>query len=245
MSDISQGSGWWLASDGRWYPPDLHPASRLPPSSFGTLGNDGPPPAAPKASAESRRRTAVALSLLIGGAFCGIAGLALFFVTGFAGLLGSTVYDTPVHVVIHCKTGDYYVYQEVGSQISGPGFSFSHTRFPTLMPQDVVVTGPHEEAVATWSASGSETITKSSEIFSNAVGFHVPVSGPYAVTVSSTSPTAVIIGPSLGTQFVEAAPWLILSGVGLPIALVGLVLLIIESNRRRRTNRQSDRDEPR
>ena len=129
------------------------------------------PTRCPKASAESRRRTAVALSLLIGGAFCGIAGLALFFVTGFAGLLGSTVYDTPVHVVIHCKTGDYYVYQEVGSQISGPGFSSGHTRFPTLMPQDVVVTGPREEAVATWSASGSETITKSSEIFSNAVGF--------------------------------------------------------------------------
>ena len=25
MSDMSQGPGWWLASDGRWYPPELHP----------------------------------------------------------------------------------------------------------------------------------------------------------------------------------------------------------------------------
>jgi len=23
MSDAAQGPGWWLASDGRWYPPDL------------------------------------------------------------------------------------------------------------------------------------------------------------------------------------------------------------------------------
>jgi hypothetical protein len=23
MSDIAQGPGWWLASDGRWYPPEL------------------------------------------------------------------------------------------------------------------------------------------------------------------------------------------------------------------------------
>src|SRR5580658_2572281 len=26
MSDISQGAGWWIASDSRWYPPDLHPS---------------------------------------------------------------------------------------------------------------------------------------------------------------------------------------------------------------------------
>lgn len=26
MSDVSQGAGWWLASDGRWYPPQSHPA---------------------------------------------------------------------------------------------------------------------------------------------------------------------------------------------------------------------------
>src|SRR5580692_8329821 len=23
MSDTSQGSGWWMASDGKWYPPEL------------------------------------------------------------------------------------------------------------------------------------------------------------------------------------------------------------------------------
>jgi hypothetical protein len=31
MSDVSQGPGWWLASDGRWYAPEQHP-------------NDAPPP---------------------------------------------------------------------------------------------------------------------------------------------------------------------------------------------------------
>jgi hypothetical protein len=28
MSDSSQGPGWWLASDGKWYPPELHPSRR-------------------------------------------------------------------------------------------------------------------------------------------------------------------------------------------------------------------------
>jgi hypothetical protein len=25
VSDISQGRGWWLAPDGKWYPPEAHP----------------------------------------------------------------------------------------------------------------------------------------------------------------------------------------------------------------------------
>jgi hypothetical protein len=31
MSDVSQGPGWWLASDGRWYAPEQHPNYRPPP----------------------------------------------------------------------------------------------------------------------------------------------------------------------------------------------------------------------
>jgi hypothetical protein len=28
MTDVSQGPGWWMASDHKWYPPELHPAVR-------------------------------------------------------------------------------------------------------------------------------------------------------------------------------------------------------------------------
>jgi hypothetical protein len=31
MSDVSQGPGWWLASDGRWYPPESQPNYVAPP----------------------------------------------------------------------------------------------------------------------------------------------------------------------------------------------------------------------
>ncbi len=31
MSDMSQGPGWWVASDGKWYPPHLHPDRIAPP----------------------------------------------------------------------------------------------------------------------------------------------------------------------------------------------------------------------
>jgi hypothetical protein len=33
MSDMSQGPGWWIASDGKWYPPHLHPSVRITESS--------------------------------------------------------------------------------------------------------------------------------------------------------------------------------------------------------------------
>lgn len=31
MSDMSQGPGWWVASDGKWYPPEQHPNYVAPP----------------------------------------------------------------------------------------------------------------------------------------------------------------------------------------------------------------------
>src|SRR5664280_498213 len=30
MSDVSQGEGWWQASDGKWYPPEQQPNDQLP-----------------------------------------------------------------------------------------------------------------------------------------------------------------------------------------------------------------------
>jgi hypothetical protein len=39
MTDTSQGQGWWLASDGKWYPPQSQVKTAPPP-----IGGYGPPP---------------------------------------------------------------------------------------------------------------------------------------------------------------------------------------------------------
>jgi uncharacterized RDD family membrane protein YckC len=49
MSDESQGPGWWLASDGKWYPPDQRPGAVVPPAPSQAsgppgYGTYGPPP---------------------------------------------------------------------------------------------------------------------------------------------------------------------------------------------------------
>jgi len=52
MSDTSQGPGWWLASDGRWYPPHLYssPAESPPiPSSWPAPDDRWSPPEHPAA----------------------------------------------------------------------------------------------------------------------------------------------------------------------------------------------------
>ena len=33
MSDRPQGEAWWLASDGKWYPPESHPSAQQPAAS--------------------------------------------------------------------------------------------------------------------------------------------------------------------------------------------------------------------
>jgi hypothetical protein len=50
MSDVSQGPGWWQASDGKWYAPEQHPAAQAPtPPPAGSPPAGSPPPAAPGA----------------------------------------------------------------------------------------------------------------------------------------------------------------------------------------------------
>jgi hypothetical protein len=38
VSDTSQGPGWWVASDGKWYPPQAAPGTQPPPPPRGTPG---------------------------------------------------------------------------------------------------------------------------------------------------------------------------------------------------------------
>jgi len=44
MSDKCEGPGWWIASDGKWYPPELHPSVREESTTVPSMqGLDGVP----------------------------------------------------------------------------------------------------------------------------------------------------------------------------------------------------------
>jgi hypothetical protein len=77
MSDTSGGPGWWLASDGRWYPPE----SWTPPpptpgaSPYAHLAAPGTPPFQGAPYAMPRRNNGLAVASLV----CSCAGVVPFF----------------------------------------------------------------------------------------------------------------------------------------------------------------------
>ena len=58
MSDVSQGEGWWVASDGRWYPPQDHPNDGAGSPSQGSV----PEASNDSAQEPSTERSAVAVA---------------------------------------------------------------------------------------------------------------------------------------------------------------------------------------
>ena len=69
MSDRPQGEGWWLASDGKWYPPESRPAPPAPPA----------PPWAytPQTRLSPGLHTAVRVFSYLTAGFAGLAVVAL------------------------------------------------------------------------------------------------------------------------------------------------------------------------
>jgi hypothetical protein len=55
MSDTSQGPGWWLATDGNWYPPERHP-DYTPTSDAATAASSDIPPTASDEAVDKVRR---------------------------------------------------------------------------------------------------------------------------------------------------------------------------------------------
>ena len=77
MSDTAQGAGWWQASDGKWYPPEAHPAARAAPTIPAA-----PVPGAFAPAASRQGMSGCAKALIIGGivAAVGVVGVIVLLV---------------------------------------------------------------------------------------------------------------------------------------------------------------------
>ena len=113
MSDTSQGSGWWQASDGKWYEPESNP-DRMPPSPVATAE-------APAAGSKPVMTSSAALGaddsgalrpvpnpmqwVMIGACAVGILGTLTTWITASAGffsvsLNGTSTDDGKIAVVL-------------------------------------------------------------------------------------------------------------------------------------------------
>jgi len=99
MSDTSQGEGWWLASDGKWYPPQsaAPPAAPPPPPVMTQAPPMAPAPEKPKKKIYKRVWfwLLMALVLFFGGCVAIIAGT------------GKAINDanTQKHTIVYTVTG--------------------------------------------------------------------------------------------------------------------------------------------
>ncbi len=96
MSDVSQGPGWWQASDLKWYPPELHPdyVAPLPPPPTPPPPAELPPPPMPVASkGPSGRRIAVFVAVAL--AVIWVAGMAAIVLFTHGQLHRSIFHDGP------------------------------------------------------------------------------------------------------------------------------------------------------
>jgi hypothetical protein len=55
MTDTSQGPGWWLANDGKWYPPSATPGNTWPPPTSQTPPTGAPYNASPRVRRYNQR----------------------------------------------------------------------------------------------------------------------------------------------------------------------------------------------
>jgi hypothetical protein len=77
MSDTSQGPGWWLASDGKWYPPELWTGPPQYPGQSGPYGGSPYPSGYGRPVSSGRATPAKTNGLAIASLVCSCAGLFL------------------------------------------------------------------------------------------------------------------------------------------------------------------------
>ena len=100
MSDASQGPGWWLASDGKWYPPETWTGPPLPtamptampagsplPQTTGALAGPGPMPGYQSFQGAGAPMAAPTNGMAVASLVCACAGI-IPFLFGIPAILG-------------------------------------------------------------------------------------------------------------------------------------------------------------
>ena len=141
----------------------------------------------------------------------------------FAQSIDGSVLELPTTTQRHLGTGDYNVYLRSGD-------------FGAL---DVSVTAADGASVPVHPSGSSNTsITSGSDTYDAVDEFHVSSAGSYLITISSSAGGGrVIVARTFQSSLDKATSWLIVLGSGVPLAILGFVLLIVGIVRRDRAAR--------
>jgi hypothetical protein len=110
MSDVWQGPGWWVASDGKWYPPELHPSYQQaapPVAAQYPYAQYSAPSQTPKQSPKKKVLlgvAALAVVALVAGVLVTTLGSGNSAEAAVTGAVNSAIGDKTAHLVTTATT---------------------------------------------------------------------------------------------------------------------------------------------
>lgn len=153
MSDAQQGPDWWLASDGKWYPPE--PAPPVPPTS--EWAPTPPPPGPPVSSGSSGNKVPLIVA--------GVVGVLVLLVLGLVLLSGGDDDDgeSTTTTIEDTDTTDSATDDEGSDTTEDDGAGDLPDGFAQLEGDGVSIGAPEG-----WELVGSEDLALGGEDFSSA-----------------------------------------------------------------------------
>jgi hypothetical protein len=141
----------------------------------------------------------------------------------------------------HLASGQWEIY-ELTATVSGSAvgpFSYSKEtdRPVTIDSTDIRVTDPEQRLVAArqrFSPTSSQTYTSGSRLYTGVASFDVTAPGTYHVSVASSQPAQVIVARPPFSGLGRVLGWIIAAILGAAAFLLGLIMLILDLDRRRR-----------
>lgn len=177
----------------------------------------------------------LALAIIAIGLAVGIPSAVKVIVPFGRDLVTAPAFATPGTAHLHLGTGRYSVFEHTGTTSQRSGFSVGEQGPVSLESGAVIVTDDAGQPLAVRQASGAETITRGSRVYTAAAEFDVERSGVYDVHVAETRGGQVIVARSLTDTFGAVAGWLVAGALAALALCLGFVLLIVGSIRRGRT----------
>lgn len=191
----------------------------------------GAPPVAAGPRTRSPALIAAALVMTIGGGILFAIGGDNVVSSELSRFEGAPAIAVPGSRTIELRAGDYSLYQ---LQVFASGGGATADALDPV--NDVTVHGPMRAGPGnSSSATGTSVPVTNSpgigfangNIYTAALGFRAPKPGRYTITVLSLQHGTIVLAPSLGTLLGSVSDWLIAFGIGVLLAVAGLVMLVI------------------
>ena len=187
-----------------------------------------------------KRRLISAILMGVGVLAAVVFGL-IAVVAAASALRPATEAQTPSEFKVYLATGKWELFELTGSIHSTSLGFFSYTaeerNAPDIDPSLITVLDPGGRTSPLGDSYGNgtlQTYTRGQGIYTGVVSFTAPAAGYYTFSIRSPGPDEVLISRPVLNAITSPLPWFIVAVAGAIVFTVGLVLFIVDLDRRRK-----------